>query len=158
MDVRMWSKEFITEFINLYKSSPCLWRVKSPKYKDRYLRHVAYNKIARYCRQSGFPQANRDFVFKKIQSLRGSFRKELRKANARPNYTPSLWYYDLLLFTKDQEPLTESNNTEKQQDTEDDSNREEEDHDSITPSLTHVIEINAVSFFYNIFNYEVFKI
>lgn len=72
----------------------------------------------------------------------------MRKARERPNYTPSLWYYDLLLFTKDQEPLAESlsNNTEKQQDTEDDFNREEEEYlDSTSPSLTHVIEINAVS-------------
>ncbi|CAI6371003.1 unnamed protein product [Macrosiphum euphorbiae] len=58
-----------------------------------------------------FPEANRQFVVKKIQSLRGSFRKEMKKVMERQRsgsykddiYVPSLWYYDLLLFTKDQE-------------------------------------------------------
>ncbi|KAK9711262.1 Alcohol dehydrogenase transcription factor Myb/SANT-like [Popillia japonica] len=61
-------------------------------------------------------EANRDFVVKKIQSLRGSFRKEAKKveeskrsgASADDVYVPSLWYYDLLLFTKDQEMPTSS--------------------------------------------------
>ena len=50
-------------------------------------------------------------MVKKINSLRSSFRKELKKVkysqksgNGRDdNYTPSLWYYDDLLFLTDQE-------------------------------------------------------
>ncbi|GBP69957.1 hypothetical protein EVAR_85725_1 [Eumeta japonica] len=66
--------------------------------------------------KNGFPEANKDFVAKKIQSLRGSFRTELKKGSrsqrsgsgADENYVPSLWYYNLLLFTKDQELPTDS--------------------------------------------------
>lgn len=114
MDVRLWSRDLITDFINLYKSYPCLWKIKSEAYKNRNLRDEAYNKMTEFCRLRGFPNANRDFVVKKIQSLRGSFRKELKKAvdtqrsgrGADEIYIPSLWYYDLLLFTKDQETPT----------------------------------------------------
>jgi hypothetical protein len=116
MDVRLWSRELITDFISLYKSFPCLWRVKSDEYKNRNQRYEAYKQIIDFCKVRGFPDANRDFVVKKIQSLRGSFRKELKKAQesqrsgraAEDIYIPSLWYYELLLFTRDQELPTES--------------------------------------------------
>ena len=107
MDVRLWPKDLIADFINLYKSFSCLWKVKSEEYKNRNLRDAAYRKIVEFCKLRGFPDANRDFVVKKIQSLRGSFRKELKKCQSLGEiYTSSLWYYDLLLFTKDQEFLT----------------------------------------------------
>lgn len=70
------------------------------------------------------PEANRDFVVKKIQSLRGSFRKEVKKvedskrsgASAEDIYVPLLWYYDLLLFTQDQEIPTKSfSNTDNEE-------------------------------------------
>ncbi|GBP68840.1 hypothetical protein EVAR_41578_1 [Eumeta japonica] len=33
-----------------------------------------------FCKQNGFPETNKDFVVKKIRLLKGSFRKELKKA------------------------------------------------------------------------------
>lgn len=55
-------------------------------------------------------------VSKKIQSLRSAFRKEYRKIEssirsgkgADETYRSTLWYYDLLLFTRDQDEPTES--------------------------------------------------
>lgn len=44
-DVRSYSKEFITEFINLYQSLPCLWNIKSKDYADRNKKNGAYEKM-----------------------------------------------------------------------------------------------------------------
>ncbi|XP_069692676.1 uncharacterized protein [Periplaneta americana] len=109
-DLRCWSKDRVTSLIKLYRDNPCLWKVKSKEYVNKHLKNEAYVKLVNFCKPT-FPEADRDFVVKKIQSLRGSFRKELRKVIERQRsgvpldeaYTPSLWYYDLLLFTKDQE-------------------------------------------------------
>jgi len=62
------------------------------------------------------PEANRDFVVNKIQSFRGSFRKELKKVedskrsgrSADDVHIPTLWYYHLLEFTVDQELPSDS--------------------------------------------------
>lgn len=63
-----------------------------------------------------YPDANRDFVVKKIQRFRGSFRKKLKKVedskrsgrSADEVHVPTLWYYRLLEFTVDQELPTGS--------------------------------------------------
>lgn len=110
-DMRTWSKDFIEDLIALYKSFPCLWKIKSEEYKYKNLKEEAYRVIVEFCKDKGFPDANRDFVVKKLQSLRGSFRKELKKvADSQRDgkgkdevYKSTLWYYDNLLFTKDQE-------------------------------------------------------
>lgn len=114
-DTRYWSKEFMTNFIEEYKSHPCLWKIKAKEYTNKNLKNEAYEKLVNMCKNV-FPEANRDFVVKKIQSMRGSFRKELKKVEGSKRsgsstddvYTPSLWYFDLFLFTKDQETPTES--------------------------------------------------
>lgn len=109
MDIRLWSKELTTDFINKYRGYPCLWKIKSEEYKNRSLRDEAYRQIANFCKSRGFPEANREFVVRKIQSLRGSFRKEYKKyCKTSKKCFPSLWYYDLLLFTKDQDPTMDS--------------------------------------------------
>ncbi|CAK1584502.1 unnamed protein product [Parnassius mnemosyne] len=115
-DIRLWSKDLITEFLAIYKSHACLWKIKSDEYKNRNLKESSYEKLVKFCKDNGMPQANRDFVVKKIQSLKGSFRKELNKVldsqrsgkGTDDIYKPNLWYYDLLLFTKDQETPTDS--------------------------------------------------
>ena len=58
-----------------------------------------------------FPEADRDFIRKRLQSLRGTFRKEMNKVTqskrsgkgADEVYVPTLWYYEKMLFTLDQE-------------------------------------------------------
>ena len=57
---------------------------------------------------------------KKIQNLRGCFRKEMRKVESSKTtgsgsddiYEPNLWYFNLLLFTKDQEMPSNSQESE----------------------------------------------
>ncbi|RLU24305.1 hypothetical protein DMN91_002393 [Ooceraea biroi] len=147
MDIRLWLKELITDFINMYKCYPCLWKIKSDEYKNRNLRDEAYKTLIEFCKMRGFPDANRDFIVKKIQSLRGSFRKETKKIQesqhsgrgTEETYVSSLWYYDLLLFTKDQELSADSvSNIDTQEDIQDARNEEnkEEEESEIEESST----------------------
>lgn len=114
-DARFLDRDFVTDFIALYKSLPCLWKIKSKEYTNRNLKNEAHNKLVDFCKSIN-PAANREFVIKRIQSFRGSFRKELRKVAASKRsgagteeiYEPTLWYFNLLLFTLDQEQPTPS--------------------------------------------------
>jgi hypothetical protein len=72
-NVRCWSKEFLIEFLNIYKSFSCLWKSKLKDYSNKHLRNNAYDEMVNFCKPS-FSEANREFIVKKIQSLRGSFR------------------------------------------------------------------------------------
>lgn len=102
------NKQFWREFIELYETYPCLWNVKIKEYLNKHLKDDAMEALIEKCK-SIFPDANKEFVNKKIKSLRASFRRELRKVlkskgtgtSSDDVYEPSLWYYELLLFTAD---------------------------------------------------------
>ena len=120
-----WSNDNLEKFIELYRSYPCLWKVKSDEYRNRSLKNRAYDKLIEFCKSAVCPNANKDFVIKKIQGIRGSFRKEPRKlqetlksgCGEEDVHKPSLWYFDLLLFTKDQEePMASRSNIESDMD------------------------------------------
>lgn len=103
-------KEFIREFIELYKSFPCLWKVKSKEYSDRNAKTQAYDILVEKMNTVD-ESTNRETVVKKINSLRTTYRKELKKvlesersgAGAEDVYVPHLWYYDLMTSLQDQE-------------------------------------------------------
>ncbi|XP_015433720.1 PREDICTED: uncharacterized protein LOC107189650 [Dufourea novaeangliae] len=93
------------EFINIYRMNQCLWNNRSKEYTDKKLRNKAYEELLQKCKES-YPAANKEFVIKKIHTLRCSFRRELRKirrskasgCSTEDLYVPSLWYYDLMKF------------------------------------------------------------
>ena len=105
-----WSKETVVSFIELYKSKECLWKIKSKEYRNRFLREAAYDELIAFCKTLGH-NANKDFVTKKINNLRTSFKKELKKqerskrsgAEVDEIYEPRLWYFQELMFLRDQE-------------------------------------------------------
>ncbi|XP_066908450.1 uncharacterized protein [Halyomorpha halys] len=99
-------KKFWKEFIELYKEQTCLWDNNSKDYSNRNARNRAYDALVAKCREK-FPNAEKYFVAKKINSLRTSFRRQFRKIQESTNEVvePTLWYFDLLLFTLDQEEL-----------------------------------------------------
>ncbi|XP_066947912.1 uncharacterized protein [Macrobrachium rosenbergii] len=117
-DLRQCSREFLTEFIALYESFPCIWRVKSKDYSDRDKKGKAYESLMEKFKEID-KNANRDMVVKNINSLRSVYRKELAKVNDSNRsgageeeiYKPSLWYFDLLHFLNDHETSRHSRNT-----------------------------------------------
>nr|CAH7743164.1 unnamed protein product [Callosobruchus chinensis] len=79
-DMRMWSHEFITEFIDLYKSLPCLYEIKSKDYLNKAMKLSAYNQLVEKLKTID-PTAPKDTVVQKIINMRSSYRKELKKIN-----------------------------------------------------------------------------
>ncbi|CAH0559891.1 unnamed protein product [Brassicogethes aeneus] len=111
-DIRHVTKEVLAEFIEIYRSHPALWKVKSKEYVNRNLKNLGYDALVEFYQKID-PNADRNLVSRKIQSMRGSFRKELKKferscASGDDQYVPSLWYFDLLMFTREDEMSTES--------------------------------------------------
>jgi len=109
-DLRQCSHEFLTEFIELYKSFPCLWQVKSKDYSDKHKKNLAYEELIKKFREVD-SSANKETVSKKINSLRTVYKKELAKlkksatsgAGEDDIYKPVLWYFDLFNFLNDQD-------------------------------------------------------
>jgi len=124
-DLRTVCREFITEFIHMCLEYPCLWKVKSKEYSDTVKKNFAYEHLTTKLKEIDL-YANKENVVKKINSLRSCFRKEVKKVNdskksgagADDTDTPSLWYFQELLFLTDQEvPRKGIGNLESPKDT-----------------------------------------
>lgn len=72
------NKEFITDFIEVYRQHPSLWQIKSTDYVNKNLKTIAYKSLIQICEKYQIT-ADVNVVTKKIQSLRGAFRKECNK-------------------------------------------------------------------------------
>lgn len=105
MSTKKSHNEILTEFIEIYKSYPCLWKIKSKEYSDRKKKTHAYEHLVKKYSEIE-PHANRETVTQKINTIRSCYRKELRKitsskvrgAKREDVYVPKLWYFDLLSF------------------------------------------------------------
>lgn len=53
-DARYWSKKVVSNFIDIYKSYPCLWKIKSRDYTNRNLKNAAYDKLVEFCKKNKF--------------------------------------------------------------------------------------------------------
>lgn len=110
--------EFLSEFIELYRSFPCLWKIKSHEYSDRNKKDLAYAELVKKYKEFD-PLAERNTVVKKINALRTVYNKEKAKvttsmksgAGSEEVYKPSLWYYDLLHFLYDQDSARSARST-----------------------------------------------
>lgn len=109
------NKQFILEFIELYEAFPCLWKIKSVEYRDRNKRNKAYEELLKKYKDID-KDATVQTVKNKIDSMRASFRRELKKikdsqrsgAGEDEIYCPHLWYFQHLQFLIDQETPRES--------------------------------------------------
>jgi hypothetical protein len=103
-------REATLAFIETYRSLPELWDTENSHYSNRVKKAAAYDTLIEKLRVLE-PDASRESVVKKINNLRSTFRKELKKVNDSKRsgtpvddlYVPSLWYYNELLFLVDQE-------------------------------------------------------
>ncbi|XP_063585353.1 uncharacterized protein LOC134762737 [Penaeus indicus] len=108
-------REVMVDFIDIYRKHVALWKVKSKEYSNRNLRNKGIDELHGKLQELD-PHCTRDDVMKKINSLRSSFRRELRKhesskksGNATDDiYTPTLWYFEDMMFICDQEMPRES--------------------------------------------------
>lgn len=106
----MTNKEFLSEFIDLYRQLPEVWKVKSDAYKNRNLKNLAYDKLIQNLKEVE-TNVDREVVRKRINVLRTAYRRELKKVMASYKsgsgtetiYEPSLWYFQELDFLRDQE-------------------------------------------------------
>lgn len=99
-------REFLLECVHLYKDLPALWNLKSREYRDRKLKNNSYEILLHKYRQF-YPDADKNDLKKRLNSLRSNFRKELRKVREYEKsgftYESSLWYYNDLSFLYEQE-------------------------------------------------------
>ncbi|KAL5239574.1 hypothetical protein ACI65C_006984 [Semiaphis heraclei] len=106
----MSQKQWLTEFIEIYKNETCMWQNKSKDYHVRDLKLATYKILLEKFKEVD-PKANIDTVKSKINTIRCTFKKDFGKVQASQKsgsaadeiYIPKLWYYDPLQFLKDQE-------------------------------------------------------
>lgn len=113
----------LEEFIDIYRSEPCLWQVKNKFYHDRNKREAAYTKLVAKLKEIE-PEASKETVQKKINNLRSAVRKEKKKIDSSKKsgtspdeiYKPTLWYYDLFSFLGDQDiPASSTSNLDDEE-------------------------------------------
>ncbi|PZC70968.1 hypothetical protein B5X24_HaOG214512 [Helicoverpa armigera] len=72
------AKKILEDFIEIYRSNPCLWQIKNKDYHNRDKKEAAYKLLIEKLRIIE-PDANKDVVVKKINNLRSNVRKEKKK-------------------------------------------------------------------------------
>ncbi|GFO24817.1 hypothetical protein PoB_005132200 [Plakobranchus ocellatus] len=111
-------KIFILEVIEMYHGFPDLWKLKSKEYSDREKKEAAYDTLLLKYKE-WYTEATKDDLKKKLNAMRTSFRRELKKLNdsqksgagADDVYEPSLWFFYALFFLRDQETPAPSQST-----------------------------------------------
>lgn len=108
-------RKMMREIIDIYRSLPALWKIKSDEYSNREKKadayEILYGKYKEY-----YPNATLEEMKKKINTLRTNFRAELRKverseksgAGTEDIHVPRLWYFHDMLFLRDQETTAPS--------------------------------------------------
>lgn len=110
-------KQFIVEFIEVYRGLPALWDVKCKDYSNRAKKGQQYEVLIKKYREK-YPDAEKQEVVKKINSLRTNFRKELKRIRdaeksgaGAEDVEPLLWYFEEMRFLQTQETPTASVST-----------------------------------------------
>ena len=113
----VWTKEETTTLIDALKEFPCLYNVKSGDYKNRSLRDDAMKQIWEKVKCLNERMTMED-IRKKINTLKGQFRKEIRALTLSKKsgcgedvYTPKLWCFNLLFFLKDNAEVRDSSSS-----------------------------------------------
>lgn len=101
--------DFIDDFIEEYKSNPCLWKADSVDFRNRNKRQEAYLRLISVATKHG-EHYNVERTKQKINNLRCAFRHQLRKYNEVKKkgekyepYCPKRRYFESLMFLKDEE-------------------------------------------------------
>lgn len=68
------------EFLLLYKAFPCLWDCKNDYYKDKGTREKAWDVLLNQYKTMA-PDANKDTLKRKIDMMKSSYKRELKKVS-----------------------------------------------------------------------------
>lgn len=63
--LQLMSRDFFTEFIDLYRQNECLLKIKSEEYSDKHKKNAAYNILIEKLKEVE-PEANKDMIVKKL--------------------------------------------------------------------------------------------
>jgi len=77
MDV---NKDFWEDFIELYRNHSCLWNVKCKDYSNKIKRNSSYEILLKKLKEI-YPEATTELLKKKINNMRTTFRRELKKVS-----------------------------------------------------------------------------
>jgi hypothetical protein len=93
----VWDRALLFDFIELYKSHPCLWRIdREAMFYNKVEKQRAYMELVDLIKDD-FPNSDIKFVKTKIKNIRNSFRREYNKVKKSQNisggiiYVPNLW-------------------------------------------------------------------
>lgn len=110
-------RQFMLEFMEVYHSLPALWDIKCKDCTNRGKKNEQYDVLIEKYREN-FPDADKQEVIKKVNSLRTNFRKELKMIRdaeksgvGAEDVEPSLWYSEEMRFLQNLETPTTSMNT-----------------------------------------------
>ena len=100
--------EIDKEFTNIYKLHECLRNNKIEAYANRNMRSAAYNELIEKYKKK-YPAAHKDFITKRIHTMRCNFHREFKKVqiskrssiSADDVYITTLWCYNALKFITD---------------------------------------------------------
>ncbi|OAD61664.1 hypothetical protein WN48_07990 [Eufriesea mexicana] len=103
-----WSKDFLLEFIELFRQQEVLWQIRNKNYHNKAKRERPYDTLVEKVKEID-PMADRYKVQKRIINIRTVFQNEYKKymescvsGNSDAVYVPKLWYYEKLAFLRDQ--------------------------------------------------------
>lgn len=102
-------REFTSLLIDLYREWPVLWKVKDKDYFNKNKKNAAWEAVLTGLRVVK-PNYTIDDVKKKVNGLRSNFNREYKAIEAKKKSgasaddipEPSLWYYNDIIFIKDQ--------------------------------------------------------
>jgi hypothetical protein len=102
------SPDFLTKFLEEHRELPVMWQVRSADCSNRAKRDDAWDLLVQFTREK-IPDADLCFVKKTVDSIRASFRKELRRVRDSSIITTAATCFDeLILDTEMYEQISES--------------------------------------------------
>ncbi|XP_020809631.1 uncharacterized protein LOC110185234 [Drosophila serrata] len=123
-------RRFWTDFIDIYRTQPALWRRGSKEYGDKWLKGRGYDRLVAKLRER-YPKADRQTAIKKINCLRTNYRREKRMVDmhrrAGEHCSTTLWFFHQFSF------LDESQHTNESQDVFQETKEDNEDPDFYSP-------------------------
>lgn len=117
MAMKSEEKKFILEFIEVYRSLSSLWDMTSKDYTNPGKKSEQYDVLVEKYREK-YPNADKQEVVKKTNSLRTNFLKKLKRIReaeksgaGADDVELTLWYFEEMQFLRTRETPTTSTST-----------------------------------------------